>query len=222
MKALIFNRRSAKLLLFLLFLGCQFTGSEEDNQQVNIVYIVDSIAIEESNQISLPDTTFPFDTIFPLEYNEFDAFWSQFTEHLKVDNREAVIEYLYKYIPVGDISDYRGCLRRKKGDRTPIFKWGPDSLDVTGTINRRSVHKYYDFIFWDFFKKMIIATTTEDLLKHGNHRQKQQALSYMFVPEYYGFDGCGGDTVLGFLLYRKNGNWIIDIRSFYNYRTSWD
>jgi hypothetical protein len=66
-------------------------------------------------------------------------------------------------------------------------------------------------MFEKFFKKMILNTSANEILKNGNILNKGIGVSYQFFPKKYYENKCLNDHNLSFYVIRKRGNWKIHV-----------
>lgn len=134
-------------------------------------------------------------------------FWNSLQKSIVEDKRQDVIEKFN--FPIRSIFPV-------------IFKYAHDCDTTSYTKNEEkyndvditpdNIKSYYDFVFTEELKRVIIDTSIDDLLSKGHLNEKIPGLTYAFFPKNYNIKvNCINDHNMKFYFLFKNTSWRITI-----------
>lgn len=208
--------RQLLFVLFLIFtLVCCYNRNQDKKNDV--IYQREGVSLlgkeqkqgvlseekKEQSYMNLLSTV----SFVPIDTASLDAFWVDFQNNLRNDNKQRVIE-VFEY-PI-------------HAEHIVIFKFAYD-CDTTALvierdkyaefdIEKNNIVEYYDFVFTDVLKEIIYQTSVEDLLSKGYKNTKIPGLTYTFSPKNYRVKvNCFNDHNLKFYITYKEHKWRIEI-----------
>ncbi|QTY27304.1 hypothetical protein [Flavobacterium sp. CS20] len=178
---------------------------ENRNEIINIEHMPDTTGqrLEELKKIGETKDTIPD---FPIDTISLEHFWNNFQNNIRNNNKDKVIEVLE--FPVHAI--FFVTFQFAYDCDTLKFMRNEDKY-ADFDIDNNNVMEYYNFMFCNTLKEIILQTSTKDLLKDGIRYKNRPGLIFMFYPKDYREISCPNDHNLQFYIRYENNRWHIGI-----------
>ena len=207
---LVHTKKNLKFIFILLSIylfSCNRILKEKDeNYQTEYVNKTnlnhsESIAIINSFKDSLSSNEIDLKDSLSLK-----LFWCDFQNNLRNNYKQKVIKDLeYPIHAIFPVIFKYAC----DCDTLEFIKGQEKYEDFD--ITKNNVIEYYDFIFNDTLKDIILQTSFEDLLYKGIwNSHKIEGLTYNIFPKNYNIKvKCSNDHLIKLYINFKNNKWII-------------
>lgn len=185
-----------------------FTEKKNRDEIINIEHLPDTTGrwlkdLEERGRLQDDNSLMPIDTAL------WSKFWIDFQEDIRSNNKKQIIELLE--FPVHAIYPV-------------LFQYAHDCDTVAYIENEKrygdfdvdssNINEYYDFIFTDVLKDVILQTSVDDLYRKGIRYKLSTgvSLTYQFFPKDYDVKvNCPNDHLLKFHISNELKGWQISI-----------
>jgi len=136
----------------------------------------------------------------------FKRFWGNFQYNIRNNNREEIIKVLK--MPVHSIH----FVQFKYSYDCDTLKYAKN-VDIYSDfdIDENNINEYYDFMFCETLKKMLLQTSTDRIFKEGIRYKNSSELIFLFFPKKYFKVNCPNDHNLKFVFSKCPKGWQIEI-----------
>lgn len=185
------------IIILLFTISCK-EGVKLNNKQVYVIKAKDSVLYsykknEKENKLELY-----------IDSVSFNSFWKKFKSDIKNDNRKEVVKIIG--YPVRAI--YPVIFQYSYDCDTIKFIHNQEKYSDT-VINIENINEYYDFVFNEVLKKVILKTSIEDLLKKGIINNGGLTFE-IYAKDYYSEIECPNDHLLMLHFYKnEEGYWMV-------------
>ncbi len=185
------------IVILLFTISCK-KGVELNNKPVYVIKTKDSVLYsykknERENKLELY-----------IDSVSFNSFWKKFKSDIKNDNRKEIVKIIG--YPVRAI--YPVIFQYSYDCDTIKFIHNQEKYSDT-VINIENINEYYDFVFNEVLKKVILKTSIEDLLKNGIINDGGLTFE-IYAKDYYSEIECLNDHLLMLHFYKnEEGYWMV-------------